>query len=223
MLYKVFYVFPNKYRECAVQDWLREFHLRHTLVIIGDAGLGKSPLALAVAACVAQLHVETNAKGRFHKVSQVEQLPRDELVTGVPIILDEFSPNLPRGHNPAHTIDELKIIFDVPNGGAISGKGSNGRNTGIIEFAALQPRIVTSNAVDPQQFVSILPVNLFMMAPHEIGLVHPDARAIMKRVCFFHVQTNLMSVDVIEEYHGGLTRATSERFERLFGGANALP
>ena len=106
---------------------------------------------------------------------------------------------------------------------AISGKGSNGRNTGITEFAALQPRIVTSNATDPQQFVSVLPVNVFTIPPLEIGMVHPDARAIMKRVCFYHVQTSLMSVDVIQEYHGGLTRAASEMFERLFGGANALP
>ena len=47
------------------------------------------------------------------QVSQVEQLPRGELVTGTPIVLGEFSPNLPRGHNPAHTIDELKIIFET--------------------------------------------------------------------------------------------------------------
>ena len=59
----------------------------------------------------------------LNKVSQVEQLPRDDMHTGIPVILDELSPNLPRGHNPAHTIDELKIIFGVENGGGITGKG----------------------------------------------------------------------------------------------------
>ena len=47
----------------------------------------------------------------FYKVSQVEQLPREDMSPRAPIVLDEFRPNLPRGHNPAHTVDELKIIL----------------------------------------------------------------------------------------------------------------
>ena len=120
----------------------------------------------------------------FYKVSQVEQLPREDMNPSAPIVLDEFRPNLPRGHNPAHTIDELKIIFDAENGGGITGKGANGRNTGAIEFAAGQPRIVTSNATDPNDFVAALPPNLFDVDQVGISCVHPDGRAILKRTCF---------------------------------------
>ena len=96
------------------------------------------------------------------------------MASGIPIILGGLSPNLPRGRNPAHTIDELKIMLDVENGGAISGKGSYGRTTGTIEFAAQQPRVATSNATDPHEFVAALPPSFFAMAPHEHVLPRPD-------------------------------------------------
>ena len=94
---------------------------------------------------------------------------------------------------------ELKAIFDVENGGAISGKVSNGRTTRIFEFVAPQPRTVTSNATYPHEFAVALPPSLFAVVPHETGLVRPDGRAVLKRVCFYYVQTNLMPVDVSDE------------------------
>ena len=48
-----------------------------------------------------------------YMVSATEALPRDDLRTGVPTLFDEFNPTLPRGCNPPHTIDKIKILTHV--------------------------------------------------------------------------------------------------------------
>ncbi len=209
----------NTIKEFSVKDWLRVWHQTKTLVIFGDAGLGKTPVAMGIAACVAQM----GEKRYFHKVSQVEQLPRGDMATGVPVLLDEFSPNRPRGHNPAHTLEELKIIFGAEHGGGITGKGSNGRSTGVIEFAPGQPRIVTTNAVDPNDFVKALPPNLFSLGAVGIAMVPPDGRAILKRLCWHHVQSNLFPAGVVNNFRMAARSSADDRFARIFSGAAALP
>ena len=145
------------------------------------------------------------------------------MVSGVPIIFDEFSPNLPRGHNPAHTHDELKIMFDPSVGNTISGKGQNGSSTGAITLAPRMPRIITSNASNPHEFLKCLPVDLFSPSFSSTVWMSEHARALLKRLCFAHVRSSLLSADAIAEHERREQMVLSERFEDVFSGENRIP
>ena len=82
-------------------------------------------------------------------ISATEALPRDDLKTGVPILFDECNPMLPRGCNPPHTIDEIKILTDAEVGGTIHCKSANSKTTGALHFERFVPRLVTCNAAAP--------------------------------------------------------------------------
>lgn len=223
-VFKYVDLMDNMVKEFSGRDWLRSWHHNKTLVFYGGAGCAKTPTAMAYASCVAQLYQRTDgSEPRFYKVSQVENLPRDDLLKGTPIVFDEFRPNLPRGHNPRHTIDELKIIFDAEVGNTITGKGSNSRTTGAIDFSAGMPRIVTTNAQDTHDFIDAIPSNVLTMSPNEIAHLSDDARALLKRLAFMHVQTPLLPQEEIARFHGTAHHETTERFDAIFSGANAIP
>jgi len=205
----------NTQRVFSGRDWIRTHHASRTIVLLGGAGCGKTPTAMTYASCVAQLHPQADGSPlRFYKVSQVENLPRDDLRSGIPIIFDEFSPNLPRGHNPAHTIDELKIIFDSEVGNSIAGKGANGRATGAIEFAAGMPRIVTTNAGNPHDFARLLPADVLTMAPAQLACLSDDARAILKR---------LVTQEAMTRFHCIRQQSSSVQYDQVLSGVNAIP
>ena len=223
-IFKYIDLMDNRVKEFSGRDWLRSWHHNKTLVFYGGAGCAKTPTAMAYASCVAQLYPRTDgSEPRFYKVSQVENLPRDDLLMGTPIVFDEFRPNLPRGHNPRHTIDELKIIFDAEVGNTITGKGSNSKATGAIEFSAGMPRIVTTNSMDTHDFIDILPANVLTMEPHQLQALSDDARALLKRLAFMHVQAPLLPQEAIARFHGERRHQTTERFDALFSGSNAIP
>ena len=146
------------------------------------------------------------------------------MVSGVPIIFDEFSPNIPRGHNPAHTHDELKIMFDPAVGNTISGKGQNGNSTGAITFAPRMPRLITSNASNPHEFLKCLPADL--LSPSYVfhySHMSEHARALLKRLCFAKVSSSLLSGEAISEHNRKKDAVVSARFDEIFSGSNAIP
>ena len=193
-------------------------------MIHGNAGLGKTLAAMSIAACVAQLYVpERGSAPHFHKASQVEQLPRDGLATCVLVILDELSPNLTRGHSPKHTVDELRIILDAENGGGITGKGASGKSIGVIEFAAGQPRAIASNGRDPHELMEELPRSLLSVSPAAVAALSPNARAIIKRLRFYHATSNILSAEAVSNHHMVAVQSAAERFDRIFAGASAIP
>ena len=163
------------------------------------------------------------AKSNFYKISATEVLPRDDLRTGIPIILDEFMPMLPRGCNPPHTIDEMKILTDVEQGGSIHGKGSNSKTTGVIHFEKHVPRIITCNAATPHEFIDIIPRDIYTMTNDERKSLSNNALAILKRCAFFDVQHSLIPDAVKASYKAASSNETVERFEEIFGGLNAIP
>ena len=145
------------------------------------------------------------------------------MLSGIPIIFDEFSPNLPRGHNPPHTHDELKIMFDPAVGNTISGKGQNGSTTGALTFAPGMPRIITSNASSPQDFSKWLPADLNSVS--RIGCAHMSehTRALLKRLCFVEVKSSLLSAESISGHRQRTQVVVSARFQDVFSGDNAIP
>ena len=141
-------------------------------------------------------------------------MPRDDLKTGIPIILDEFMPMLPRGRNPPHTIDEMRILTDVEQGGSIHGKGSNSRTTGGSSRATRPP---------PHEFMNIIPRDIYTMTNEERKNLSNNTLAILKRCAFFDVQQSLIPDAVKVSYKAASSNETVERFDEIFAGLNAIP
>lgn len=218
MMFRYVDLTDNLVKEFSGRDWLRQWHQTHSIVFAGDAGLGKTPVAIAYGSCVSQLFKHVTGP-RFYKICQAEQLPRDTMAPGVVILFDEWRPSLPRGHNPPHTIDELKVLLDAEHGGGITGKGANGRSTGAIEFAAGQPRLITTNASTPDAFLRHLPANIFTagaLTPSIIANLCTDTRAILKRIAWFDVRERLIPAESSEQYRSVRGRASTEAFDCMF-------
>jgi hypothetical protein len=174
----------NSIKVANGRDYIRTLHQTRSLIFYGDAGLHKTSVSLAFAGAIAQLYPQTGDKpARFYKVSDVEELDRGDMLPGVPIVFDETKWDEPRAHNPAHTLNDLKIIHDSERGLSLTGKGSNSSTTGIITFSDRQPRIMTSNALSPHEYSKYLPENLRSMNAGELAALSADSRALIRRMC----------------------------------------
>ena len=111
-------------KQFSGRDWMRLWHQKKTLVLHGNAECAKSPTAKLYAATVAQLYPPSGEQF-FCMVSAADVLPRDEMKTGTPIVLDELMPMEARGCNPPHSITDLKILTDVEGGGTIQGRSTH--------------------------------------------------------------------------------------------------
>ena len=103
----------------SVLQWLHEgFFRTHSLILCGDAGLGKTPLGMAMLSEIASQMQEMCPWNRpyFVKVSTVEGL-RDALVAGmikslVPLMFDDMSPEQTAGGSRAGLpIESLKHVL----------------------------------------------------------------------------------------------------------------
>ena len=205
------------------RDWIMSEHRKKTAIFHGGAGCGKSPVAKAYAAAVAQLYPTKNEEQYFYMISATEALPRDDLKTGIPILFDEFNPTLPRGCNPPHTIDEIKILTDVEEGGTIHGKGSNTKTTGALHFDKFVPRLITCNASSPHAFHPLIPLNIWDMTNDDRKTLCNDALAILKRCAFCHVQADMVPSSVKVAYKKAHNAEALDRFGEIFSGGNAIP
>ena len=82
---------------------------------------------------------------------------------------------------------------------------------------------MTTNAVDPYDFVHVRPPNLFSMGADGIAMITPDGRAILKRISWLHVQDNLLPANVMQNFRGAAQSSTGSRFDMIFSGAFAIP
>ena len=204
----------------SVRDWIYEKHATHTAVLHGGPKLGKTPLAKSMAACVAQLSADDGGELHFLQVSTLDILSR-RLSQGVPILLDEFNPSVQRGSRQAHNCEDLKIITDIVEGGTLNGRG--GAQGGDIHFPNMVPRIITCNAGSPFEFFRELPDNVFTTMTNEARMaLSNDAKAILKRCAFFHIQQAVVPESVVESYAAERRAALKRRASEVFSGARAI-
>ena len=205
-------------KQFSVRDWIVGAHMSHTAVLYGGPRLGKTPLAKSMAACVAPVHHQQ----QFIMVSTLDVLPQNDLVSGVPILLDEFNPSAKRGTRPAHSCEDLKVITEIAEGGTINGRGSN--QGGNIQFPKMVPRVITCNAKNPFEFFPVLPPNLFttMTNNDRLGL-HHDAKAVIKRCAFLHIEQSVVPLTVSANHSVDRRVAVKRRAAELYSGANAIP
>ena len=204
----------------SAKEWIEERHATHTAVLHGGPKLGKTPLAKSMAAQVARLVPGGRGDLHFIQVSTLDILPRNGLSTGVPILLDEFNPSKERGGRSAHSCEDLKIITEIAEGGTLNGRGGN--QGGDIHFPPMVPRIITCNAASPWEFWRELPDNVFTMTNGARMALSNDAKAILKRCAFFHIQQAVVPEGVAAARAADRQAAMKRRASDVFSGDNAI-
>ena len=68
-------------------------------------------------------------------------------------------------------------------------------------LAANQPRIVTANAMHPQEWHPLLPRNLYTTSDAARVAMEPDIKAIAKRIAWAYVGVSLTSPELCYAYH----------------------
>jgi hypothetical protein len=184
----------------TVEDWLaRGFYRTHTLVLHGDAGLGKTPLAMTLLAEVAsQLQQGCNWPPYYIKVGTVESL-RDASMNGsmkskVPILFDDLSPDRACGTRTGMPIEVLKLILEVSQSTSVHARFKD------LVFASDQPRIFTANAATPHEWHRSLPPNVFDMSDNDRAGLDFNIKAAFKRCCFAFVGHAIVPAEAREQH-----------------------
>jgi hypothetical protein len=165
----------------------------------GDAGLGKTPLAMTLLAEVASLlKLSCNWPSYFIKVGTVESL-RGAAINGsmkgkIPILFDDLSPDMACGTRAGMPIESLKLILEVSQSTSIHARFKD------LVLAADQPRIFTVNAATPQAWHRALPAEPFNCSDASRMALDFNVKAAFKRCCFAFVGHSLVP-QAARHYH----------------------
>ena len=191
---RTFDVITGALIQYPVIDWLRQGWFKsHTLILHGDAGLGKTPLAMSLLSEVATL-LQSGCPwaAYFIKVGTVESL-RDAANTGlmkskIPILFDDLSPDTACGTRTGMPIESLKLILEVTQSSCIHARFKD------LVFAADQPRIFTANAANPKGWHKALPADPFFSGNDaDRQALDFNVKAAFKRCSFAFVGRSLVS------------------------------
>ncbi len=218
-------IVDNTAKSFSGLEWLYRMHLSHSIIFMGNSGLGKTPVADGYAAELVRARPPAVGPARFYRVSDLEALDRHDMQTHIPVIWDELRPDLRRQHNPPLTTEAVKVMMDCVVGNTVPGKGTNGRATGAVCFADGQPRLATTNAVRLSEFLNILPDNLFDLPPAELAALPADTRAVLKRVAFFLIPGphGLLPAHTVGNYRAQMHSSVEAEMRQHLAGANAIP
>lgn len=196
-------------------------HTRFAAVLMGPPRIGKTPLVKSVAANLAMVYQQGGQSDPFALIiSTVEAMPRGtdpRVRSGVPVIADDLRPGVPRGGRPAHTVEDMKVIGDIPDGGDLSARYSD------VHFAPMMPRIFTSNDSDPHNFHPAFPAGLFEMSNDAVLALDDHIKALLKRFAFCKIENSLIPAAISDEFVQANSAQTTAAASALFGGANAIP
>jgi len=167
----------RKHRGMPLLNALSQMEL-FTFVLLGDAGLGKTALARAMASLQCQVRnlpywIESNTPDSLRQVA-VNGFFRN----CVPIILDEWRPigKATFGASGTETMDMLKCLTSVADGATIKCRYSD------IKFAPRMPKILTCNCATIEQWMEQITDNV----------ADEDRNAVMRRCLFVEVKKSLI-------------------------------
>ena len=185
----------------SVAQWLQSSRYRlRTLIIHGDSDVGKTQIALTIAAGIALDIKPSNVpRAYFVLVQTVEGLSAAAnggwLLPNIPILLDEVKPSAPRGTRPSMSAEELKKLTTVTTGVTLDARYRD------LRICENQPRIVTANAMDPNEWHEIFPSDLFNTSEASRFVMDADAKAVGKRTAWAHVQHDLIPRHLRDAYN----------------------
>jgi hypothetical protein len=184
-----------------LMDWLRLGKWKSmTLVLYGDAGVGKTPVSIALLSEVtAVLQASSPWRPFFLKVGTVEAL-RDAATSGhvkerVPMLFDDLNLDLACGFRGGMPLASMKLLCEVEQTSSLQARYKD------FNFSTQQPRIFTSNAMSPQGWHPGLPHDPWSCSDEARYRMDAHIKAVFKRTCFAHVGRNLVSQAVRDTYH----------------------
>jgi hypothetical protein len=159
-----------------------ELHLRYSAVLLGRAGLGKTPLAISFCAYAAVAyqghHYGTPADKATFIVANTIDLLKECTTSGqwrpyTPLFLDEFEAGDVRQQGLLGE-NSLKILVDVQSGGTLRARYHD------VAIPPACPRIFASNVGSIDDWLL------------HLGVHEEHRAAILKRTMFFEVRANLL-------------------------------
>jgi hypothetical protein len=164
--------------ECGLADYVNtSLHCKCTALFMGGAGLGKSPLAEALAARFSMAYQP--AREYYVVTSTPDSLKRlaeeSLLVDGVPIVFEELDGGDKSMHRGARlSANFFKQLLGVSDIGVVGARYSD------FAIGRRQPRLVSSNAEDAETWLE------------KITSDPTDQLALRKRIVFFTVKRSVI-------------------------------
>lgn len=158
----------------TIGQWLREGHfMTHSLLILGPAQYGKTPLCRALASVIAHALQTETQRPFFLQTGTTDSLRTVSLALteSVPLVLDDFT----AASVARLTIDGLKHLLTCTGREMLEAR---------FDDVALPegPRIISSNATSPNEWLPLLPATLWTMTPEARIGMDPNALAVLKRM-----------------------------------------
>ena len=175
---------------------------QYSLILHGNAGLGKTPLAMTFLAQIATKEQDKMPfTPYFMKVGTMDSLRdafRGHIKPGIPILFDDLTLIQGTSHDTIAVAD-LKQLFEV--------KESSGMRARFKDFTFFpnMPKIFTSSAMDLYEFHKGLPLNIWTMTTERRRTLQPNIHAAFTRACFAHVEHCLVPGEV-QELHNKARR-----------------
>ena len=186
--------------------------LEYSLVMLGSAGLGKTPAAESIMKVLANYFPREHDRAFFVKVGTSDALRKcgPLLKEGIPILLDDVTPSNARGTRGAMPIDEIKHLTNVRSAEVV-----DARNSDIVLFAQ-QPRIFTSNAQSPREWHScMINIKAFRTDAERLQACSFDCRALYKRCIFLEVTEALIEQSERHYFRESKTQVAMRRIATL--------
>jgi hypothetical protein len=161
-------------------------HLKHAAVLLGPAGMGKTPLARSTCCYFAKayqgLHYGVEASEAYYLMGNTVDMLKEFNQGGVwrawtPLFLDEFEGADIRQQGLLGE-NSMKVLVDPGSGGSIRARYHD------IVVPPNCPRVFASNLLEPEDWMAHLDI-------HET-----HGRAIRKRVLFFKVVRSVMPMEL---------------------------
>eukprot|EP00971_Amphidinium_carterae_P258655 5133816-Amphidinium_carterae.1 len=172
----------------------KKHYLEFTLVLQGDANLGKTQLARSFMSMLAIDMATTSIKPYFIQVNTVDALREASgsqcFKCGVPVIFDDIEPSKACGSRKGHMLEDLKALCDVTNTVSIHARYKD------IVLDERQPRIFTTNSTQPSEWHSQLPVDVLEMSANRRKDYNAHVKAIFKRTAFARVTHSLIPEEI---------------------------
>ncbi len=111
------------------------------------------------------------------------------------IVLDEIRPGQARGSRPRMTADEVKKLCSIDLQATLDARNKD------IQLSINQPRIMTANAMNPSEWHPLLPYDLYTTDDATRLAMHPDVKAIGKRIAWAYVGVSLIPQAMRDEYN----------------------
>ncbi len=159
-------------------------HFEKVLVLWGDGGRGKTPIA----ECIANYLAVSYGTNRYIRASTPDALriAKDNFDKLVPVILEDMSASDGSQHGKKLSANYLKSLFNVRDGGQCRVRHVN------VNFHPLMPRILCIND-EPETWLTAVE-----------GIQDTDEVPLKKRLFFVHVNELVLCKRAVEAHEGEL-------------------